>query len=102
LAFFARLAVFRPAARFAAVFLVLEREAAARAALFRRAVPEGVALAGRAVFLAGRFAALFLTAFRGALVAILILQFIRTGPTPARLARRRRLQGTICNGPAKH
>jgi hypothetical protein len=57
---------------FAAVFLVLERDAvaAARAADLRRAVPDGVALGVRDDCLAGRFAALFFTALRGALVAI--------------------------------
>jgi len=67
----ARLAVFRFADLFAAVFLVLEREAAARAAVFRRAVFDGVRdLAVLVDVLPGRFAAAFFAAFRGAFLAI--------------------------------
>jgi hypothetical protein len=77
----ARLAVFRFADLFAAVFLVLEREAAARAAVFRRAVFDGVRdLAVLVDVLPGRFAAAFFTAFRGAFLAIHSpLLFMRAG-----------------------
>jgi hypothetical protein len=72
-AFFARLAVFRLPALVAAVFLVLEREAAARAAVFRRAAFDGVrdlAVLVDVDVLPGRFAAAFFTAFRAAVLAI--------------------------------
>jgi hypothetical protein len=102
LAFFTRLVVLRFAALPAAVFLVLEREAAARAAVFRRAVLAAVDLAARADFPIDRFAAPFLMVFRGALVAIPVLSVGREAgqPGPPSSVLRASTRGTISNGPA--
>jgi hypothetical protein len=74
LAFFARPAVFLFAAFLAEALLTLDRAAAARAAVFRRAVLDVVPdLAGLVDFFADRFATAFFAAFLGAVLAIHVL-----------------------------